>query len=1131
MAQESRLVISIDARNAERTAKDLAVELQNITNSGNKADKQVGVLGSSLRTLAGYMAGVLTVGTAINKMDAYSNLQNRLRLVTTSQKELNQATTDTFAIAQKTYQSWDSVVQVYQRFSDNAKTLKINMQQTAKLTETVSKAVAISGASTQAAEAALTQFGQALASGVLRGEELNSVMEQTPALAKAIASGMGITIGQLRTVAAEGKITSEVLVKALGKAAEKVDQDFSKMQMTIGQSITVLDNQLTKFAESSGGAASAISGSIKIISENLELIAGAGIVAGIGYLTAAIVAKTTAVSADVAASIAQRNATIANAQAELAESVAVTNEAKAHLANVKAVTAETQAKFGATQASLQYRNASTAVTVALQQQTVAQQRLSAAQSIVTGTGSKLLGVLGGPVGIGLTVASLAAGYLLMRDNTAEANKKLDEQAKIASKTTEELLKLEGAQKANARDDLKAVLKSQNDELKRSSTAIGNYIAEISSKNTADAKTAEILLKVRTRVMSYDDALKELNKTHADKPDIIGKMTTEIEKYKGLAEQAINTSAKLETLGEKTRVAGNEAQNSVIKHNAQANALNGVEGAANGAASALSKYAQQALDAGKQAQITNALMNKGYSAENAKDLAEVAAKNGKVTQAEAKAILYKNQQQEQLNKTIEAQRKIESDAASSRSKAQKQTMSDAKNGVKQLEQLHNEIASMQDSLEYEFVNESVRRTIDLERKKAEIRKAFASDPETMNKMLSMAQTRFDNEKELYDMMLAEELYGWKLSEEEKIKLSYQINLNKIKASTEYNDEEKKSRIKSLQEITAYEIAQAKLSYEQRVFQAQQSLMTEMDALKRRYELERDEIELVTDSKLKAILAVASAENEARQIREMQDASRNALEQQDANAGGYGDYYNLQKGLEDQQKIIEDAYEKQVITEEEKNARLLRSQMDYQLAVQKLNLSYGEQITGSMADMFKTMGGEQSKAYKVMFAASKAFAIAQSAIAITQGIAMAAANPFPLNLVAMATVAAETASLVGNIRSIKDVGFQTGGYTGNGGVSDVAGVVHGQEYVLNASATKRVGVDTLNAINSGGSLGGSAVNITINTPVGYTATTREDSNGVTIDVVEQKIAESWSKLSRPNSNESRAVQSSFGLQPAR
>ncbi|HDU7894881.1 TPA: tape measure protein, partial [Acinetobacter baumannii] len=215
MAQESRLVIVIDSQNAERNARNLGNELDSIERKGDYASKSMDSLSVATRALAGHMAGLLTVGSAISKMDTYTGLQNRLKLVTNNQVELNKATEDTFRIAQKTYSAWDSVLQVYQRFSDNAKTLNLTMDDTARLTETVSKAVAISGASAEAADAALVQFGQALASGTLRGEELNSVMEQTPALAKAIAKGMGITVGELRSVAAEGKITSQEIVKAL----------------------------------------------------------------------------------------------------------------------------------------------------------------------------------------------------------------------------------------------------------------------------------------------------------------------------------------------------------------------------------------------------------------------------------------------------------------------------------------------------------------------------------------------------------------------------------------------------------------------------------------------------------------------------------------------------------------------------------------------------------------------------------------------------------------------------------------------------------------------------------------------------------------------------------------------------
>ena len=164
--QQSVLVITVDSRQAERNVKQLDKELANLTNRGETTGR---ALGGAFSTLTTYAAGFLTVATAINKIDMFTNMQNRLKLVTNGQQELNMAMSDTYRIAQQSYSSWSGVVQVYQRFSDNAKALNINMKQTAQLTETVSKAVAISGASAAAADAALTQFGQALASGALRG--------------------------------------------------------------------------------------------------------------------------------------------------------------------------------------------------------------------------------------------------------------------------------------------------------------------------------------------------------------------------------------------------------------------------------------------------------------------------------------------------------------------------------------------------------------------------------------------------------------------------------------------------------------------------------------------------------------------------------------------------------------------------------------------------------------------------------------------------------------------------------------------------------------------------------------------------------------------------------------------------
>lgn len=149
--------------------------------------------------------------------DSFTELQNRMRLVTDSQNEMVAATNTVFDISLRTNQAVGATSAVYQRFAKNADTLKISQKQVAELTETVSKAVAMSGASSASAEAALMQFGQAMASGELRGAELNSVMEQTPALAQAIADGLGVSVGALKDMGKTENFRSPKLLKLFKK--------------------------------------------------------------------------------------------------------------------------------------------------------------------------------------------------------------------------------------------------------------------------------------------------------------------------------------------------------------------------------------------------------------------------------------------------------------------------------------------------------------------------------------------------------------------------------------------------------------------------------------------------------------------------------------------------------------------------------------------------------------------------------------------------------------------------------------------------------------------------------------------------------------------------------------------------
>lgn len=1136
--QESRLVISIDARNAERTAKALNSELQGITNNGNKATSQTNALGTSMQALAGYMAGVVTVGAAINKIDTYTNLQNRLKLVTNSQQELNKAMNDTFGIAQRSYQTWDSVVQVYQRFSDNAKTLGINMEQTAKLTETVSKAVAVSGASTQAAEAALTQFGQALASGTLRGEELNSILEQTPALAKAIAQGMGITVGQLRSVAAEGKITGEVLVDALTKSADSVEQLFAKTDVTISQSIGLLSNELTKFigeAGQSSGAANLLAGSIKLLSENLSLLADAAVVGGIGYITKAILTKTVAVQGAIAASVAQKAADAAEAQASIAVATAKVNEAKAHLANVQATNAETQAKYGAAAANARYKLASEAVT----QSIIAQNAAQGALNTSMGVGSRALALVGGPIGaITIGVSALAAGYMYLQNRTAEANAKLEEQGKVADKTKQELLALRGVQLDVAKDDLAASFEAQNEALRKADIAFNGFIRTIANGNKQSAEAKEIYEQVRQGLVSQEDAIERLNKLKLLTPEQKAQGLDLINTYDDARRKAQDNAEAQKVLKIEVDLAGNAMQNAAGKARDKASAMGQDASATRDAANANREYTQSLEQQLYDQRYLNILtQDYGKTLQEAQLLLDARKKTKGPVSDENKAIIAAISEQ---RKAAEDYAKTLTAGDKARKKAESEAAKEAKRQAKEAERLQEEQYQLREQIAYQYADRIGKIEKDLAREIADIQRANFASPEQTRGFIQNAQNRADIEKQLYIAQLTQQYSEWRATEEQKLDYRVHVNELMIQLDSDMNDDLKKQAMQSLKDQANYELAQIQLAKETRMFQMKEAFLSETDAMNQRYALEERRIMQIRDAEEREFaLKMNRLKQEEEQRKRIQNAQMSMGNIQAQNNGTSG-FVDIETTRFDQVGASEELFLAQLAVNFENREQLWREHEERVTEINRaadaarldLQMNYGQQITGSFADIFKNIAGEQSNGYKLMFTAQKAFAIAQSMIAIQQGIAQAAALPFPLNLGAMATVAAQTASIVANIKAVREGGFKDGGYTGNMGKSQVAGVVHGQEYVLNAEATKRVGRGTLDALNNGGTLeSGSGVNVIINVPQGYKAVQTQSENGVTIDIVENMINQAFDNVRRPNSNESRAIQGAFGIAPKR
>ena len=223
-----------------RRLRDGERALGRLQQAGNKAENALGRMASML-------ASAFAVSKIIEYADAYTNLQNRLKLVTDSTEALAQATQNVIDIAQNSRQALGATGDLYFKISQTADALGLSVADVSRATETFGKTLALSGAGAQQAEAAILQFSQGLASGVIRGDEFNSVAENAPAAMDAFSRALGVTKGELRKLAAEGALTADILIQALKEQSEEVDKAFGKTESTIGQAFTNLKNNVIVF--------------------------------------------------------------------------------------------------------------------------------------------------------------------------------------------------------------------------------------------------------------------------------------------------------------------------------------------------------------------------------------------------------------------------------------------------------------------------------------------------------------------------------------------------------------------------------------------------------------------------------------------------------------------------------------------------------------------------------------------------------------------------------------------------------------------------------------------------------------------------------------------------------------------
>ncbi|MDW7782328.1 tape measure protein [Morganella morganii] len=384
---------------------------------------------ASLSRVAASLTAYLSASAIASYAEAWTVLNNKLSNSVRASESLVEVTERVFNISQDTRSSLDATATLYARLERGTRQYNTSAEDLARLTTIINQGFIVSGATAQEAENAIIQLSQGIASGVLRGEEFNSVSEQGSRLMVALADSMGVSIGQLRAMAAEGKLTTDVVVNGLLSQGAAIGEEFSKTTQTMSQAMQKAGNNITKFFGESSTVktfTSVFNDSVVTISENLDGLTAVLTVAATiigsrfaGAMALAAKEKIQGVIAARALSVAEAEAT-RSAELHAAAELRTANVAKQRALdelrlakNLRDVAITENQVVAAEQRLSQARQAAAIATgnynSALSAHTAAQNAAGAAANRASiGIGTALRGALsfiGGPAGLAVAAAS------------------------------------------------------------------------------------------------------------------------------------------------------------------------------------------------------------------------------------------------------------------------------------------------------------------------------------------------------------------------------------------------------------------------------------------------------------------------------------------------------------------------------------------------------------------------------------------------------------------------------------------------------------------------------------------------------------------------------------------------------
>lgn len=299
---------AVQTANAAAASDRAAAAALRLEQAQGRAAKQTNTLSSGLMVYsraalaaagAGVGAAAATLGAG-SMAETYTVLQNKLQIVSESQAQMNQLTEELFAVASRSRSGIEATVTSFSRFDRALRILGKSQQDSLTLTETINKALIVSGATPKEAESSLLQLSQAFNSGRLQGEEFKAVSESMPLILDALAEATGKPVQEMKKLSSEGGISADLLYKAFSLLRTQVDKTFGDMTPTIGQSLSVLRNSAIKFfgeINKSLGITAGIATATLAIANNFDKLAIASLAVGAGMAYAFSPAIITAIGA------------------------------------------------------------------------------------------------------------------------------------------------------------------------------------------------------------------------------------------------------------------------------------------------------------------------------------------------------------------------------------------------------------------------------------------------------------------------------------------------------------------------------------------------------------------------------------------------------------------------------------------------------------------------------------------------------------------------------------------------------------------------------------------------------------------------------------------------------------------